>query len=334
MKQIPLGNTGIYVTPLALGCATFGREIDEDRSFQILDYAVEKGINFLDTAESYGGGQSFAYREKSLGIREQREVSNEISSSELIIGRWLKSRNCRDAVTICTKVSTGAKDTNINKALNGSLERLSIDCVDIYELHSPDPETSIVETLQALTSHISAGRIKFAGCSNFSTDQLNAALLASETSGLCRFQVVQLPYNLLQPDAQDTLFPLCKRKNIAITTYSPLAAGFLTGKYVSDPTLIPKHSRFGIMPAHTDIYFSDKNFTLVEKLRQISALWKTPMATLALAWVMNQPDITSVLIGARSIDHIDQAFAAYELKLDPMITQEMTHIISENAKIL
>src|SRR5262245_11761672 len=127
LEQRPLGRTGRVIPVVGLGCVTFGREIDEEASFRILDYAVEKGITFLDTAEAYGGGQARAYRRSTLGVDDVREVSGEMSSSERILGRWLRARGCRNAVTICTKVSTGGNPDNVRRALGGSLERLGLD---------------------------------------------------------------------------------------------------------------------------------------------------------------------------------------------------------------
>ena len=324
MEQRPLGRSDLIVSAIGLGCVTFGREIDEDISYRVLDYAVEKGITWFDTAEGYGGGNARTYRRQRLGIDDVREVSGEMGSSECILGRWMQSRGCRNQVTICTKVSTGNSPENIDRALAASLDRLDTDYVDIYKLHKPDPEVPIDESLAALTEQVKVGRIHVIGCSNFSGAQLREALDTSATSGYVRFEVTQPPYSLAAPEAQEDLFPICRQEQIAVTTYSPLAAGFLSGKYTSDRSKFPKGSRFHIKPGHADLYFSERNFRVVELLREKSREVGLPMVRLAMAWAMTHPDVTSVLVGARNLDHIGNALAAFEMKLDLTLRAEMS----------
>jgi len=324
LVQKALGRTGRTISGIGLGCVTFGREIDEESSLRILDYAVEQGITFLDTAEAYGGGQSRAYRKSTLGVDDVREVSGEMSSSERIIGRWLRERGARSAVTLCTKVSTGGKPENVPRALAGSLERLGVDCVDVYKMHSPDPATPIDETLDALNAEVKAGRIRAIGASNYSGAQLEEALTWSAARGYARFEITQPSYSLAAPRAEVDLFPVCRREQIAVTPYSPLAAGFLAGKYTPDRGQFPKGTRFDIVPAHADVYFSDRNFRIVEMLRKKAAELGLPMVRLAMAWAMTHPDVTAVLIGARTEGHIDNAIASLEMRLDPALRAEMS----------
>ena len=324
MEQRRLGRTGLRVSRLALGCVTFGREIDEEASFRILDYALEKGIQFLDTAEAYWGGQARQYRRQHLGVEDVREVSGEMSSSERILGRWLRSRDCREQVVLCTKVGSGGSTENISKALAGSLERLQTDYVDLYEMHSPDAETPIDETLSALAEETHAGRVRFIGCSNYSAAQLREALHASGRLQAPRFEVIQNPYSLIAREAEEELFPLCVENEVGITAYSPLAAGFLSGKYTPDRSAIPKDTRFGVIPGHTDIYFSDQNFQIVERLRQEAETREVPMVRLAMAYVLTCPQVASVLIGARTIAHVDNALEALESDLEPQVREEMS----------
>ena len=179
MEQRPLGRTGRTISAIGLGCVTFGREIDEESSYRVMDHAFEKGTTFFDTAEGYGGGQSHQGRKSRLGSNDVREKTLEMSSSELIIGRWLRSRGCRDQVTLCTKVGTGGSAENVNRALAASLERLGTDRVDVYKMHSPDPNTPIAETLAALNAEVEAGRVSVIGGSNYSSAQLQQALVVS-----------------------------------------------------------------------------------------------------------------------------------------------------------
>ncbi|MCY3772804.1 MAG: aldo/keto reductase [Gemmatimonadetes bacterium] len=329
MEHRKLGRTGTSLSFIGLGCVTFGREIDEDTSLSILDYAVEKGLNWLDTAEGYGGGNARTYRRDVLKVDDVRETSDVMGSSEIIIGKWLKARGCRDDVVICSKVSSGNRPDNIARALQVSLERLQVDCVDIYELHSPDESVPIDESLAVLDEAVGAGRIKTVGCSNFNAAQLREALDASARRGYARFEVIQPPYNLADPGAQDDLFPLCRREEVGITSYSPLAAGFLAGKYTPDRNAFPTGSRFDVIPGHADIYFNDRNFRNVERLRALADSRGLPMVRLAMAWAMGHPDITSVIVGARHTGHLDNAFEALALRADTELRDEISSWLTD-----
>lgn len=324
MDQKPLGKSGHTISAIGLGCVTFGREIDEESSRKVLDHALEKGITFLDTAEAYGGGQSRSGRKASLGVEDEREVSDEMSSSERIIGDWMRDRGCRDRVTLCTKVSSGASPENVKNQMAASLDRLQTDHVEIYKVHSPDERVPISETLAALNDEVETGHTSVIGGSNYSAEQIKEALDASESGRYARFQIMQPPYSIAAPAAEKEIFPLCTMEGIAVTPYSPLAAGFLAGKYTPDKSKFPKGTRYDISPSHADIYFNDRNFRIVERLRAKAAELGVPMVRLAMAWAMTNPDVTSVLVGARTTNHIDNAIEAYEQGLDPALRAEMT----------
>jgi len=324
VNQKPLGRSGNTISAIGLGCVTFGREIDEESSRKVMDYALDKGITFFDTAEGYGGGQSRQGRKDGMGVEDEREVTNEVSSSERIVGDWMRDRGCRDAINLCTKVGTGASAENIAKKLAASLERLQTDHVDIYKIHSPDTSVPIAETLDALTREVKSGRVKVIGGSNYSAEQLKEALDTSESKGYERFNIMQPPYNLAAPEVETDLLPLCSEQQVAVTPYSPLAAGFLAGKYTSDRSQMPHGTRFHIVPGHADIYFSDRNFRVVEKLTAKSAELGVSMVKLAMAWAMTNPDVTSVIAGARTTNHIDNAIEAYEEGLDTDLRAEMS----------
>ena len=329
MEHRKLGRTDMSISFIGLGCVTFGREIDEENSVAILDYAVENGLDWLDTAEAYGGGNARTYRRDVLKVDDVRETSDVMGSSEIIIGNWMKERGCRDEVVICSKVSSGNKPENIARALQVSLDRLQVDCIDIYELHSPDESVPIDESLAVLDQAVAAGRIKTVGCSNFSASQLQEALDASTRHGYARFEVIQPPYNLADPGAQDELFPLCRREEVGVTSYSPLAAGFLTGKYTPDRNDFPRGSRFDVIPGHADIYFNDRNFRNVERLRALSDAKGLPMVRVAMAWAMGHPDVTSVIVGARHTGHLDNAFEALALRTDSELRDEMSSWLTD-----
>ena len=321
-----IGRTDLMTSRIGLGCVTFGREIDEETSFRLLDYAVDRGIMFFDTAEQYGGGNAKKARLASYGTTDTREVSTEMCSSEKILGRWLTQRECRDQVVICTKVSTGASADNIRKRVVESLERLNVDCIDVYKIHEPDDRVPIGESLDALNEQVTAGHVRVIGSSNFSADQMREALEVSRLKRLARFEITQPRYNLAVRTCESDLLPLCGRKQIAVTTYSPLGAGFLAGKYspANERQGFPAGSRFDVSPAHADEYFSDRNFRVVEHLRAKANELGVPMVRLAMAWAMTHPLVTAVLVGARTTAHIDNALEAMAMGLEPALRKQMS----------
>lgn len=324
MDQKPLGKTGKTISGIGLGCVTFGREIDEEQSYRIMDYAVEKGITFFDTAEGYGGGNARDGR-LATGINDVRETTGEISSSERIIGTWMKANGIRDQITICTKVGSGGSPENIKEKLTASLGRLQIAQTDVYKMHSPDESVPIAETLCALDAEVKAGRVGCIGGSNYGGAQMREALNASAAHGYARFEITQPIYNLACPEHEVDLFSICEEEEIAVTPYSPLGAGFLAGKYTrGDRSAIPNRTRFDTAPGHIDIYFSDRNFNVVESLRAKSKEIGVSMVRLAMAWAMTHSAVTAVLVGARETRHIDNALEAYDMGLDPDMRAEMS----------
>lgn len=281
-----LGKSNLQVSSIGLGCVTFGREIDEATSYEVMDHALAKGINLFDTAEVYANG-----------------------ASETAVGNWLKSRNARDKIILATKVAGSLSPERILSSVEASLERLQTDIIDLFQLHHWDKNVPLDETLSALDDLVTQGKVAHVGCSNYTAVQLQQAVARQTSQGWASMVSVQPNYNLVVRDIEQEMLPFCAAQNIGVISYSPLGAGFLTGKYRQGGS-IPEGTRFDIIPGHQDIYFSDSNFRIVEGLRQEAAAQGTTMIELALAWVINQPGITSVLIGARTLAHIDQAFAA------------------------
>lgn len=313
MKVRTLGSTGLRVGRIGLGCTTFGREIDEPTCFAIMDHALENGITLFDTAEAYGGAEAKQYRKNYLGIEDNREVSAESHSSEKIIGRWLKSRDCRDQIVLCSKVTTNHNSEHVAQALEASLERLQTDYVDIYMFHSFDADTEVDERVAAIDSAVRSGKARHAGCSNYDAAQLREALDASRRAGLRTFEVIEPNYNLVVRDIEQETLPLCSENNIGVMSYSPLGAGFLTGKYTPDRDAFPERTRFHVIPGHADIYFSDRNFATVEKLQAFADRVSIPALRLAIGWALQNPVVDTVLAGARSTAHLDNAIAAEAL---------------------
>lgn len=314
LEQRRVGKSDIFVSRLGLGCVTFGREVDEVESFQLLDQAVAGGITLLDSAEGYGGGNAQLYRQKTLGVSDVREQSDELHSSEKIIGRWLRARRGRERVVIQTKISSSYRQEAIRRAIDESLTRLQSEWIDLYLLHQFDASVPLAEAIEALDCAVQAGKIRAFGCSNFTAAQLREALDVSQARELRRFEVTQPVYNLVAREIEAALLPLCEQRQIGVITYSPLAAGFLTGKYTTDRQAVPKGSRFDVIPGHADIYFHERSFRTLDRLRELAAVTGLPMARLALGWALSNQAITSVLIGATTSAHIANGFDALQLR--------------------
>ena len=281
----------MQVSSIGLGCVTFGREIDATTSFDVLDRAVDRGINLLDTAAVYGDG-----------------------ASEEVIGRWLRDRATRSRVLLATKVSGRLTPDRIERSVEASLRRLGTDRIELLQAHDWDGQTPIDDTLEALDRLVQRGLVRFCGCSNWEPDQLRQALALAARKGWSRLESVQPIYNLVDRRIEHGLLGLCGELGLGVITYSPLGAGFLTGKYRRGGP-VPQGTRFDIKSAHQDIYFTDHGFRVMEGLRVLADGTGLPMARLALAWVLGRSGPTSVLIGARHPQHIDQAFEALETAL-------------------
>jgi aryl-alcohol dehydrogenase-like predicted oxidoreductase len=318
MKSMPMetrliGRSEIRASRIGLGCATFGREIGEDECFAIMDFAVEHGITLFDTAEAYGGGQAHQARRQKLGRDEQREVSTEFHSSEKIIGRWLRSRGQRKQIVLVSKITTDLTPEHIRLALEHSLERLQTDYLDLYLFHRFDLQNSLGESLSAMHDAERSGAIRAAGCSNFSAAQISQALEVSERLGIGRLQVSETIFNLIDRGAESDILPLCREQQVGFFGYSPIAAGFLTGKYPRSGNRSLSGTRFDVIPDYENLYFREESFDLVEKLQSVSRRTGISSVQLATAWALSHPDVTSILVGARSTAHLQKALEASRL---------------------
>ena len=300
MEYRSLGRTDLEVSSIGMGCVTFGREIDEETAFGIMDHALEKGITLFDTAEAYSAG-----------------------SSEDVLGAWLTSRGSRDQIVLATKVAGDLTAERVVSSAEDSLRRLGVDVMDLFQVHNWSDDVPVEETMSGLNQLVEQGKARYVGCSNYEGEHLSQALSACSSGGFARLESVQPNYNLVTREIEAELLPLCADQDIGVISYSPLGAGFLTGKYRKGGE-IPLGTRFDIIPDHQDIYFSDENFDRVEKLRAISERIGRSMIQLALAWVIGQPDISSVLVGARDIGHIDQAFEAEATGLSDDLREELS----------
>ncbi|MGQ9888014.1 MAG: aldo/keto reductase [Aggregatilineales bacterium] len=306
MEYKTLGRTGLKVSRLCLGTMTFGWSADETVSRAIMDAAFAAGINFLDTADIYS----------------RWVPGNPGGVSEEIIGRWLKTKP-RHQVIIATKVrgrmwdgptGEGLSRHHIMQAVEDSLRRLQTDYIDLYQTHSPDDDTPLEETLSALDALVRAGKVRYIGASNYPAWLLTKALWISDVRRLACYDCLQPHYSMFnRAEFERELAALCRDQGIGVIPYSPLAAGFLTGKYTREnrqPDSTRAESRL-IKRLVSD----DKAFVVLDEVKRIADAQGVPMAHVALAWQLAQDVITSPIIGARTVSQLQELVGAVDLKL-------------------
>ncbi|WP_077590389.1 aldo/keto reductase [Planococcus lenghuensis] len=300
MKYSNLGRTGLQVSNLSLGTMAFGRWIDEEASADILDAALEAGVNVVDTANFYGKGQDEVVK---CGTGE----------SEEIIGRALKGR--RHSVVLATKVGLpmgqgvndrGLSRFHIMREAEQSLRRLQTDYIDLYQVHRFDERTPLDETLTALTELVKQGKVRYIGCSNFAAWQMAKSNGISDMLKLEHFVSSQSQYNLLSRELEREILPFCQSENMGLLVYSPMARGMLSGKYTSAGDL-PEGSRAALGEELIRQYFTDENFEQVAIYRQLAEEHSVNLSQFSLGWVLNQPGVTSAIIGASKPHHITDA---------------------------
>lgn len=302
MKYRKLGRTGLMVSEICVGTMTFGNQIDEAESIKLIKWAVDAGINFIDTADQYVDGLT-----------------------EEIVGKALKG--VRNSVVLATKVGSwqsgpsvneiGCSRKHIMQAVEGSLHRLGTDYIDIYYAHRWDTATPIDETLRALDDLVHQGKVRYIGCSNYLVWQLGKALWVSDLNNLAHYDCTQPPYNLITRGIEDELLPLCKNEGVGVCVYNPLAGGLLTGKH--DPSKPPtegtrfSNKRMGKM--YSERYWLESNFEAVARFKEITQKHGRSMAQFALAWILNNEAITSVVCGSNSIKQLEENLGAIDIKL-------------------
>ncbi len=307
MKITNLGRTGLKVSSLCLGTMTFGWSADEATSFDIMNAAFDAGINFFDTADIYS-----------------RWVDgNPGGVSEEIIGKWLKTKDRRQVI-VATKVrgmmwdganGEGLSRHHIMHAVEDSLRRLDTDYIDLYQTHWFDANTPIEETLRAMDDLITSGKVRYIGASNYPAWRLTKSLWASDVNNLCRYESLQPHYSLFnRADFERELADLCLDQGIGVIPYSPLAAGFLTGKYTRDnlDSVDSTRSDGGLIQKLTK---DEKAFDALDIAREIAKTHAVPVAQIALAWMLAKPSITSPIIGARTVDQLKEVVGATEVTL-------------------
>ena len=312
-----LGFSGLRVSNLSLGTMAFGRWIDEKASIEILDTAIDAGINLIDTANFYGKGQDeqFLY-----GTGE----------SEEIIGRALKGR--RDKVVLATKVGlpmgkdpndAGLSKFHIMREVENSLQRLQTDYIDLYQVHRFDDETPLEETLSTLTALVKQGKVRYIGCSNYAAWQIAKANGISNLHGLEHFVSSQSQYNLLSRELENEVVPYCVSEKVGLLVYSPMARGMLSGKYTTRDD-VPEGSRAARGEKLIQNYFKDENFGKVEAYKQVAVEHDVNLSQFSLAWILNQPAVTSAIIGASKPHHITDAAEISDWRWSHELKQRVT----------
>ena len=308
MQYRSLGRTGVMVSELCLGCMNFGGPTPVDESYAMIDRAIDAGINFLDTANVYVGGRS-----------------------EIVTGEALKRNGKRDRIVLATKahgrmddddiLAAGNNRRHLVQACDASLKRLGTDYIDLYQIHRPDPNVPIDETLRALDDLIRAGKVRYIGSSTFPAWRVMESIWVAKELGLNRFVCEQPPYHLLDRSIERELIPLARTYGIGIIPWSPLARGFLTGKYQRGQP-IPGDSRFGrdgardaAFQRRTDKHFGDLGYDLLEAITDMARDKGCTVSQLALAWVISKPGVTSAIIGPRTMGHLDDNLGGVDVEL-------------------
>jgi aryl-alcohol dehydrogenase-like predicted oxidoreductase len=296
-----LGRTGVRVSPLCLGTMMFGAQTGEADSIRIIHKAIDRGLNFIDTADMYSTGES-----------------------ERIVGQALADR--RDRVVLATKgrnkMGEGPNDwgtsrLHMRQALDASLARLKTDCIDLYYVHAPDYNTPIDETLRFLDDAVHQGKILYPACSNFRAWRICEALWISDKLGVARFAAVQPLYNLVNRDIEVELLPLCQAHQLAVVSYSPLARGILTGKYKpSEP--YPTGSRAARNDKRMrEAELRDESLAISQQLAAHCQAKRVAPSQFALAWCLANPIITSIILGPRTMEQFDDNLAALSIAITP-----------------
>lgn len=324
MEYRSLGNTGLKVSAVGLGCGNFGgvgsapefygQGESEDDAFELMDIALDLGINLFDTADAYGGGRSETY-----------------------IGKWLQAKgsHVRDRIIISTKVfhpigegpnDWGLSRRHIMRQIEASLTRLGVDYVDMYLIHQPDPATPLEETLRSFDDLIRQGKVRYVGASNMPAWLMTKALWLSDKHNLHRFAWIQNAYNLLDRDDEREMFPLATDQGLGYTPYSPLCGGLLTGKYSYERDY-PDGSRMTMRPEPYLQHWNKETFHGLERLKVEASRRGVSLAGLALAWVLSAPQVTAPIVGPRRPEHFEPVREALETPLSPDEREEIAALL-------
>jgi 1-deoxyxylulose-5-phosphate synthase len=305
MEYRNLGKTGLKVSALCMGTMQFGWTVSEVDTFPILSRSFEAGINFFDTADVYS----------------RWVEGNPGGVAEEYLGRWMRQAGVpRERLVIATKVrgrmgegpnAEGLSRVHIMQAVEASLRRLGTDYIDLYQTHAPDASTPIEETLRAMDDLVKLGKVRYVGASNYKAWQLMQALWTADKYNLARYDSLQPHYSMAwREEFERELLAVCKTYGLGVIPYSPLEGGFLTGKYRRD-TPLPDSLR----AEGRQKFMTEKNFVLLDKMDEIAATHQATLAQVALAWMLERPTITSPIIGATTVEQLEENLGALDLKL-------------------
>ncbi|WP_277811456.1 aldo/keto reductase [Chromohalobacter canadensis] len=321
MRYQPFGNTGLFVSELCLGTMTFGGQgelwsqigdLQQSDAERLIGRALDAGINFIDTADVYSQGQS-----------------------EIITGQALKNLDVsRDEIVVASKVfgetgpgvnARGMSRYHIMEGIKASLKRMQLDHLDLYQIHGFDPATPIEEAVRALDTLVQQGHVRYVGVSNWAAWQIMKALGIAERHGLARFESLQAYYTLAGRDLERELVPMLQSENLGLMVWSPLAGGFLSGKYTRD-----SQGEAGSRRLNFDFPPVDKEraFDCIDVMAKIAKAHSVSVAQVALAWLLHQPAVTSVIVGAKRVDQLDDNIAATQVTLS---TEELAELEAVSA---
>lgn len=313
MEYRTLGSSGLRVSVIGLGTNQFGGKVDEAGVRHLIDLALDAGINFIDTADIYTGGQS-----------------------EETIGKAIRGR--RDKVIVATKVGSrvgdgpneaGASRQRIMDGVEASLRRLGTDYIDLYQIHRVDPETPFEETMRALDDLVRAGKVRYIGASNYAAWQLCRSNDLAQMYGWTPFVSIQPHYHMLERSIEKELVPYCQAFGIGIIPYFPLAGGFLTGKYKRGEQ--PPEGSRGASSSYVQQYFTPRNFTIIEKLGAIAEAHGRTLAELAIAWLLTRPQVNTVICGVTSAEQLAVNVRAADWQIAAETLAEIDQVLSESA---
>jgi aryl-alcohol dehydrogenase-like predicted oxidoreductase len=309
MNYRNLGRSGLKVSQICLGTNNFGGQISEETSIKIVNKALDCGINVIDTADIYTGGKS-----------------------EEVIGKAVKGR--RDEVIIATKVGfgrfegpnrSGLSRKHVLSQVERSLTRLQTGFIDIYYMHRFDPETPLEETLRTFDYLVRLGKVRYVACSNFTAWQIAKAQEVCETHDLEKLVAVQPPYNLLQRDIEKDIIPYCQQERLGILTYTPLMGGFLTGKYSKNKSP-PVGSRFEYNPGLWERASNESNFSVLEQIENVANDIGVPISKLAISWILKNQTITAPIVGASSVEQVEENCRIVETNLPDETYQKLNDL--------
>ena len=310
MQYRRLGASGLHVSTVGLGTNNFGFRMDQESSIRVARHAVDEGINFIDTADSYGGGLS----EERIGmaLKDNRHDVIIASKAGNPVGEGPNKR--------------GASRHHIMNRVEASLRFLQTDYIDLYQVHRPDPNTPIEETMRALDDLVRLGKVRYIGCSNFAAWQVCEAIWISRANNFAPFVTVQPEYNMLNRSVELELVPFCHEYNIGILPFYPLASGFLTGKYRQGEP-VPEGTRLAGNQRAQGNTLTEKNFAMLARLENFAEERGHPMVELAIAWLLGNSAVSSVIAGATRTEQVSANVKAADWALTPEDMVEIDEIL-------